>query len=54
MNHFSMNINIEFTSSVEKDLDKVAEGEIEWQSVVSKVYNSFKDSLEIQKSLLNS
>ena len=54
MNHFSMIINIEFTSSVEKDLDKVAEGEIEWQSVVSKVYNSFKDSLEIQKSLVNS
>ena len=53
MNHFSMIINIEFTSSVEKDLDKVAEGEIEWQSVVSKVYNSFKDSLEIQKSLTN-
>jgi len=54
MNHFSMIINIEFTSSVEKDLDKVAEGKIEWQSVVSKVYNSFKDSLEIQKSLVNS
>ena len=54
MNNFSMIINIEFTSSVEKDLDKVAEGEIEWQSVVSKVYNSFKDSLEIQKSLVNS
>ena len=54
MNHFSMIINIEFTSSVEKDLDKVAKGEIEWQSVVNKVYNSFKDSLEIQKGLVNS
>ena len=54
MNHFSMIINIEFTSSVEKDLDKVAEGKIEWQSVVSKVYDSFKDSLEIQKGLVNS
>ena len=51
MNHFNMIINIEFTSLVEKDLDKVANGEIEWQNVVSKVYDSFKDILMIQKSL---
>ena len=36
-----------FLDEVEEDLDKVAEGKIEWQSVVSKVYNSFKDSLEV-------
>lgn len=51
MNHFSMIINVEFTSLVEKDLDKVANGEIEWQNVVGKVYDSFKDILNIQKSL---
>ena len=51
MNHFSMIINIEFTSLVERDLDKVANGEIEWQTVVGKVYDSFKDTLSIQKSL---
>ena len=51
MNNFSMIINIEFTSLVEKDLDKVANGEIEWQNVVGKVYNSFKDILNVQKSL---
>ena len=51
MNHFSMIINIEFTSLVERDLDRVANGEIEWQTVVGKVYDSFKDSLNVQKSL---
>ena len=51
MNNFSMIINIEFTSLVEKDLDRVASGEIEWQNVVGKVYDSFKDTLNVQKSL---
>ena len=51
MNHFSIIINIEFTSLVERDLDRVASGEIEWQTVVGKVYDSFKDTLSVQKSL---
>ena len=54
MNHFSMIINIEFTSLVEKDLDMVEEGKIDWQSVVRKVYDSFRDSLEIQRGLKSS
>lgn len=53
MEHFSMIINIKFTSLVEKDLDKVALGEIEWERVVGKVYDSFKDNLIIQKGLKN-
>ena len=51
MNHFSMIINIDFTSLVERDLDKVARGELEWQTVVGNVYDSFKDVLTIQKNL---
>jgi len=51
MNHFSMIINIEFTSLVEQDLDRVSNGELEWQTVVGKVYDSFKDILTIQSSL---
>ena len=51
LKHFSMIINIEFTSLVEIDLDRVAKGEIEWQTVVGKVYDSFKDTLNVQKSL---
>ena len=54
MNHFSMIINIEFTSKVESELDRVSLGEIEWQSVVGNVYNSFKDVLIVQKGLTNS
>ena len=54
MNHFSMIINIEFTSLVEKDLDMVEEGKIDWQSVVGKVYDLFRDSLEIQRGLRSS
>jgi len=46
-----MIINIEFTSLVEKDLDRVASGEIEWQTVVGNVYDSFKDILSVQKTL---
>ena len=49
MNHFSMIINVEFTSLVEKDLDRVANGEIQWESVVGNVYDS-----TIQKGLRNS
>ena len=54
MNNFSMIINVEFTSLVEKDLDMIEEGKIDWQSVVGKVYDSFKDSLEIQRELKSS
>ena len=54
MNNFSMIINIEFTSLVEQDLDRVANGNIEWQEVVGKVYDSFKDSLIIQRGIKNS
>jgi len=53
MNHFSMIINIEFTSLVEQDLDRVSLGEIEWQTVVGKVYDSFKDNLIIQRGIKN-
>jgi len=53
MNHFSIIINIEFTSLVEKDLDRVALGKIEWQEVVSKVYDSFRDNLIIQRGIKN-
>ena len=53
MNHFSVIINVEFTSLVEQDLDRVANGDVEWQTVVGKVYDSFKDSLIIQRGLTN-
>ena len=49
--YFSNIINVEFTSLVEKDLDKIAEGKIKWQDVVKKVYNSFYKDVEIQMKI---
>tara|TARA_B100001115_G_C15677183_1_gene327267 strand:- start:174 stop:716 length:543 start_codon:yes stop_codon:yes gene_type:complete len=46
--NFSNIINIEFTSSVESDLDKIAEGSLNWIEVIRKVYDSFSKDVEIQ------
>ena len=46
LTHFDNIINIQFTSLVEKDLDLIAEGDIEWQKVVRKVYNSFYQKVD--------
>ena len=51
MKHFSMIINIEFTSLVEQDLDNISLGKIDWVTVIKKVYNSFQENLNIQKSI---
>ena len=51
MKHFSMIINIEFTSLVEQDLDNISLGKIDWITVIQKVYNSFQENLNIQKSI---
>ena len=48
LKYFSGIINIEFTSNVEKDLDRIGAGEIEWVEVVRKVYHSFYRDVEIQ------
>ncbi|MBU79116.1 MAG: DNA topoisomerase 1 [Flavobacteriales bacterium] len=52
--HFSNIINIEFTSYIEEDLDRVAEGSLNWVDVIRKVYNSFYKDVEIQMRLGNS
>ncbi len=48
LKNFSNIITIEFTSAVESDLDKIAEGSLNWIEVVRKVYNSFSKDVEIQ------
>ena len=48
LKHFSTIVNVEFTSLIEQDLDKVAEGSMEWTDVVRKVYQSFYKEVEIQ------
>lgn len=51
LQNFSMIVNVNFTAAVEDDLDLVAHGELEWQSVVQKVYDSFYKDLQIQNSV---
>ena len=51
LKHFSNIINVEFTSLIENDLDKIAEGDLLWQDVVRKVYNLFYKDVEIQMSI---
>ena len=53
MSNFSMIINVEFTSKVERELDRVHDGDISWVTVVGNVYDSFKDSLIIQRGVNN-
>lgn len=48
LKYFSTIINAEFTSLIEKDLDKVAEGSLQWTDVVRKVYDSFYKDVQIQ------
>ena len=51
LQNFSMIVNVNFTAAVEDDLDLVAHGELQWQSVVQKVYDSFYKDLQIQNSV---
>ena len=51
LQNFSMIVNVNFTASVEDDLDLIAKGEMEWKSVVQKVYDSFYKDLQIQNQV---
>jgi topoisomerase IA-like protein len=46
-----MIVNVNFTASVEDDLDLIAQGDLQWQYVVQKVYDSFYKDLLIQNSV---
>ena len=49
--HFNHIINPRFTQLVEKDLDLINNGKIEWVEVVRKVYNSFIDNVNVQMKI---
>tara|TARA_Y200000002_G_scaffold363574_1_gene351748 strand:- start:1017 stop:1730 length:714 start_codon:yes stop_codon:yes gene_type:complete len=49
-NHFSNIVSYDFTSEVESDLDKVADGNEEWTEIISKVYNTFHPTVDKLKS----
>ena len=39
-------MNYNFTAEVEKDFDKIAKGELEWNSLISEFYNPFHKKIE--------
>ena len=49
--HFSNILMKEFTCSVEVDLDRIAEGKVNYIDIIQKVYSSFIDIVERQMSL---
>ena len=48
LKHFNTIINVQFTSNVEKDLDLIHEGKIDWIEIIRKVYDSFHKDVQIQ------
>lgn len=44
--HFPQIVDVGFTAKIEEDLDKIAEGKIDWQSVVREFYIPFKENLD--------
>lgn len=44
--YFSSIINVEYTANMEKDLDKIADGDIIWHSTLKDFYNKFEPLLD--------
>jgi len=44
--HFSAIIDVEFTASVEKKLDLIEEGELDWMAMIKEFYLPFQETLE--------
>ncbi|MFH1867087.1 MAG: type I DNA topoisomerase [Patescibacteria group bacterium] len=47
--HFPKIVDLEFTASVEEELDKIAEGKHQWQTTIKKFYTPFKEQLIIKE-----
>lgn len=50
--HFTNIVDYEFTAKMEKDLDDVAEGEIEWVPMLKQFYAPFHENLETKTKTL--
>ena len=48
--NFNNIMSYDFTSEIESDLDKIAEGNSDWTSIISKVYNTFHPKVVSLKS----
>lgn len=47
--HFSDIVDVEFTANLEEKLDRIEEGEVEWQQVIQEFYGPFESALEQAK-----
>lgn len=52
--HFPAIMDIEFTASMEQNLDKVEDGKINWQTILKDFYGPFKDALDLAKKEMKS
>lgn len=52
--HFPDILNIEFTASMEQQLDKIEEGSIAWQELLQKFYGPFRETLNRAKEEMES
>ncbi len=46
-NNFNDIMDVEFTAEMERQLDMVGEGEMDWKSILEEFYPGFKESLEL-------
>ena len=54
VNHFPAIMNVDFTASMEQQLDQVEDGSSDWKEVLKGFYNPFRESLETAKSEMKS
>ncbi len=45
-------LNVEFTASLENELDMVEEGEVDWLALMKKFYGPFAEKLEVAKEMM--
>lgn len=50
--HFPDVVDYQFTAEIENELDKIADGEIEWTKVISQFYKPFEQNLLIKEDAL--
>ena len=43
--HFEDIVDVEFTANMENDIEKVADGDVEWKNVIRNFYGPFKETL---------
>ncbi len=46
VNHFPKIVDIKFTAEMEKDLDKIAQGEKKWAPIIREFYEPFEENLQ--------